>query len=69
MFVDTGKLVGNNVLLVIAKSWQRCRELAISPHEERVLSVLSVEEAEAKLHHENLGVSGRNVLASHGSNS
>lgn len=61
-FVDTGKLIGNNVRPVIANSWQRCRELAISPHEERALSVLSAEEVEAKLHNENLGVSGKNVL-------
>lgn len=61
-FVDTGKLIGKNVRPVIAKSWLRCRELAISPLEERARSVLSTEEIEAKLHHENLGVSGKNVL-------
>ena len=61
-FVDTGKLSGKNLRPVIAKSWLRCRELSISPHEERARSVISTEEIEAKLHHENLGVSGKNVL-------
>ena len=61
-FVDTGKLSGKNLRPVIADSWLRCRELAISPHEERARSVISAEEIEAKLHHENLGLSGKNVL-------
>lgn len=61
-FVGTGKLIGKNIRPVIAKSWLRCRELAISPLEERARSVLSADEIEAKLHHENLGVSGKNVL-------
>ena len=61
-FVDTGKLIGKNVRPVIAKSWLRCRELAISPLEERARCVLSAEEIEAKLHHENLGLSGKIVL-------
>jgi sigma-54 dependent transcriptional regulator, acetoin dehydrogenase operon transcriptional activator AcoR len=61
-FVDTGKLSGKSLRPVIAKSWLRCRELAISPHEERARCVISTEEIEAKLHHENLGVSGKNVL-------
>ncbi len=61
-FVDTGKLSGKNLRPVIAKSWLRCRDLAISPHDERARSVISTEEIEAKLHHENLGLSGKNVL-------
>lgn len=61
-FVDTGKLNGNSLRPVIADSWRRCRELAISPHEERARCVISTEEIEAKLHHENLGLSGKNVL-------
>jgi len=61
-FVDTGKLSGKNLRPVIADSWLRCRELSISPHEERARSVISAEEIEAKLHHENLGLSGKNVL-------
>ena len=31
-FVDTGKLSGNSLRPVIADSWLRCRDLAISPH-------------------------------------
>ena len=61
-FVDTGKLSGKNLRPVIADSWLRCRKLDISPHEERARSVISTEEIEAKLHHENLGLSGKNVL-------
>ena len=61
-FVDTGKLSGNSLRPVIADSWLRCRDLAISPHEERARSVISAEEIETKLHHENLGLSGKNVL-------
>jgi len=61
-FVDTGKLSGKNLRPVIADSWLRCRELSISPHEERARSVISAEEIEAKLHHENLGLSGKHVL-------
>ncbi len=61
-FVDTGKLSGKNLRPVIADSWLRCRDLAISPHEERARSVISTEEIEAILHHENLGLSGKNVL-------
>ena len=61
-FVDTGRLSGKSLRPVIADSWLRCRELAISPHEERAHSVISAEEIEAKLHHENLGISGKNVL-------
>ncbi len=61
-FVDTGELSGKSLRPVIADSWLRCRELAISPHEERARSVISAEEIEAKLHYENLGLSGKNVL-------
>lgn len=61
-FVGTGKLVGKSLRPVIAQSWLRCRELAISPHENRAHSVITAEEIEAKLHHENLGLSGKNVL-------
>ena len=61
-FVATGKLSGKSLRPVIADSWLRCRELDISPHEERAHSVISAEEIEAKLHHENLGLSGKNVL-------
>ena len=61
-FVVTGKLSAKCLRPVIADSWLRCRELAISPHEERARSVISAEEIEAKLHHENLGLSGKNVL-------
>jgi len=61
-FIETGKISGKNLRPVIAKSWIRCSELAISPLEERARTVLSAEEIEAILHHENLGVSGKNVL-------
>ncbi|RKZ70296.1 MAG: hypothetical protein DRQ48_06550 [Gammaproteobacteria bacterium] len=61
-FVDTGKLSGKNLRPIIADSWLRCRELAINPREERACSVISAKEIEAKLHHENLGISGKNVL-------
>ena len=61
-FVGTGRLVGKSLRPVIAHSWQRCRELAISPYENRAHSVITAEEIEAKLHHENLGLSGKNVL-------
>jgi transcriptional regulator of acetoin/glycerol metabolism len=61
-FVGTGKLIGKSLRPVIAKSWLRCLELAINPLEMRARSVISAEEIEAKLHHENLGVSGKSVL-------
>jgi transcriptional regulator of acetoin/glycerol metabolism len=62
LFVDTGKLSDKSLRPVIADSWLRCRELAINPHEERARRVISAEEIEARLHHENLGLSGKNVL-------
>jgi transcriptional regulator of acetoin/glycerol metabolism len=61
-FVSTGELNHSRLRPVIADSWQRCSELGINPLNKRALSVISNEEIEAKLHSENLGISGKNVL-------
>jgi transcriptional regulator of acetoin/glycerol metabolism len=61
-FVDTGELNHKRLRPVIADSWLRCRELGINPHSSRARSVISKEEIETKLHTENFGVSGMNVL-------
>jgi len=63
-FVDTGKLSDGTVRTVIAESWMRCRELGINPREERAQSVITPDEVEARLHTENLGMSGKMVLDS-----
>ncbi|GJM05666.1 MAG: hypothetical protein DHS20C09_16620 [marine bacterium B5-7] len=61
-FVGTGKLNHKELRPVIASRWQRCRELAINPFKNRAQTVLSDEELESRLHTENLGISGKNVL-------
>jgi transcriptional regulator of acetoin/glycerol metabolism len=61
-FVGTGELNHSRLRPVIADSWLRCRELGINPLNKRARSVISHEEIEAKLHTENLGISGKNVL-------
>jgi len=61
-FVGTGQLNRKRLRPVIADRWLRCRELGINPLNERARSVISKEEIEAKLHSENLGISGKNVL-------
>ncbi len=61
-FVSTGEFAKNEPRNVIAKSWQRCRDLGINPHEERARSVISLEEIDAKLHTEYLGLSAKVVL-------
>ncbi len=61
-FVGTGELNHSRLRPVIADSWVRCRELGINPLNNRARSVISKEEIEAKLHSENLGVSGKNML-------
>ena len=60
--IDTGQLDEKRLRPVIADSWLRSRELGIDPHNERAKSVLSKEELEERLHLENLGISGKNVL-------
>lgn len=61
-FVGTGELNHRRLRPVIANRWLRCRELGIDPLSKRARSVISKEEIEAKLHSENLGISGKNVL-------
>jgi transcriptional regulator of acetoin/glycerol metabolism len=61
-FIGTGKLNHKELRPVIANRWQRCRELAINPFKNRVHTVISEEEIKSKLHSENLGISGKNVL-------
>ncbi len=61
-FVGTGELNHKHLRPVIADSWLRCRDLGINPLNNRARSVISEEEIEAKLHSENLGISGKNVL-------
>jgi sigma-54 dependent transcriptional regulator, acetoin dehydrogenase operon transcriptional activator AcoR len=61
-FVDTGELNHKRLRPVIANSWLRCRDLGINPLSNRARSIISKEEIEAKLHTENFGVSGMNVL-------
>jgi transcriptional regulator of acetoin/glycerol metabolism len=61
-FVGTGELNDKHLRPVIANSWLRCRDLGINPLINRARSVISEEEIEAKLHNENLGISGKNVL-------
>jgi len=61
-FISTGEFARNEPRNVIAKSWQRCRDLGINPHEERASSVISLEEIDTKLHTEYLGLSAKAVL-------
>lgn len=61
-FVGTGELNHSRLRPVIADSWLRSRELGINPLTNRARSVISNEEIEAKLHTENLGISGKNIL-------
>lgn len=61
-FVGTGELNDNRLRPVIADRWLRCRKLGINPLINRARSVISNEELESKLHSENLGISGKNVL-------
>lgn len=61
-FIGTGQLDDERLRPVIADSWMRSRELGIDPHNERAKSVYSKEQLEEKLHCENLGIAGKNVL-------
>lgn len=61
-FVGTGELNYKELRPVIASRWQRCRDLAINPFKNRAQTVISKEEIESRLHTENLGISGKNVL-------
>jgi len=61
-FIDTGEINDRRLRPVIAKKWLRCKELGINPLNKRAESVISAEEVENKLHSENLGISGKNVL-------
>jgi sigma-54 dependent transcriptional regulator, acetoin dehydrogenase operon transcriptional activator AcoR len=61
-FVGKGELNYKELRPVIASRWQRCRELAINPFKNRAQTVISEEEIESRLHSENLGVSGKNIL-------
>lgn len=61
-FIETGQIDDKRLRPVIANSWLRSRELGINPHNERAQSVISKEQLEEKLHSENLGISGKNVL-------
>ena len=61
-FIGTGQLDDERLRPVIADSWLRSRDLGIDPHNERAQSVISKDQLEEKLHSENLGISGRNVI-------
>ncbi len=61
-FIGTGELNDSRLRPVIANRWLRCRELGINPLSNRARSVISKEEIDTKLHSENLGISGKNVL-------
>lgn len=61
-FIGTGELNDTRLRPVIADRWLRCRDLGINPLSSRAQSVISNEELDEKLHSENLGISGRNVL-------
>ena len=62
-FISTGEFFeGDEPREVIAEGWQRCKTLGIDPYEERARSVISYEEVDARLHKENLGLSGKVVL-------
>ncbi len=61
-FVGTGELNDTRLRPVIADRWLRCRDLGINPLNSRAQSVISNEEIEDRLHSENLGISGKNIL-------
>jgi sigma-54 dependent transcriptional regulator, acetoin dehydrogenase operon transcriptional activator AcoR len=61
-FVGSRKLTGAVPRPVIARSWERSRELGIDPFLERAPTALSAEEIEAILAREDLGRAGRGVL-------
>lgn len=61
-FVGTGKLNHDDLRPLIANRWSKCRERSINPFKNRVETVISDDELEARLHTENLGISGKNVL-------
>lgn len=61
-FVSTGDFRKESPRAVIARSWQRSRELGLDPHAERAPTVLSSEEIEARLAREDLGRAARPVL-------
>lgn len=61
-FVNSGDLTRESPRTVIARSWQRSRELGLNPHAERAPTVLSSEEIEAWLAREDLGRAARPVL-------
>lgn len=61
-FVGTGKINSKDLRPLIANRWQQCRKQSINPFKNRVDTVLSDEELDSKLHSENLGISGKNVL-------
>ncbi|MBI3628478.1 MAG: hypothetical protein HY217_02650, partial [Candidatus Rokubacteria bacterium] len=61
-FVASGEFRGRTPRPHIARAWQRCRELGISPLTERTPTVLSQDEIEAALRREDLGSVGRQVL-------
>jgi transcriptional regulator of acetoin/glycerol metabolism len=61
-FVSRGKFTGVTPRSVIAQSWQRCRQLGISPGAERAPTEISVEEIESILAGQVLGRAGKRVL-------
>jgi transcriptional regulator of acetoin/glycerol metabolism len=61
-FVGSSALTGSVPRPVIARSWQRSRDLGIDPFIERAPTVLTPEEFEAILAREDLGRAGRRVL-------
>ena len=61
-FVETGDFNRESPRSVIARSWQRSRELGLNPYAERAPTVLSTEEIEAWLARQDLGRAARPVL-------
>ncbi len=61
-FVDTGDFSHESPRTVIARSWERSRQLGLNPRADRAPTVMSAEEIEARLARENLGRAARPVL-------
>jgi len=61
-FVYSGQFATVSPRSVIARSWERSRQLGLDPYAERAPTVMSSEEIEAWLAREDLGHAGRPVL-------
>jgi transcriptional regulator of acetoin/glycerol metabolism len=61
-FIGSGKIVGAIPRPVIARGWQKSRELNLDPYMERAPDGITTEEVQAILAREELGQAGRRVL-------